>query len=78
MSGFTGKVAIVTGGGAGGRRDAAVLRRAARAYVNEIQLVRRLGEIDDIARAVRFLLSDDASFITAETMLVSGGALTRI
>lgn len=47
-------------------------------YVNEIQLVRRLGEIDDIARAVRFLLSDDASFITAETMLVSGGALTRI
>ena len=47
-------------------------------YVNEIQLVRRLGEVDDIARAVRFLLSDDASFITAETMLVSGGALTRI
>lgn len=47
-------------------------------YVNEIQLVRRLGEIDDIARAVRFLLSDDASFITAETMLVSGGAFTRI
>ena len=47
-------------------------------YVNEIQLVRRLGEVDDIARAVRFLLSDGASFITAETMLVSGGALTRI
>ncbi|MFC0303442.1 SDR family NAD(P)-dependent oxidoreductase [Rhizorhabdus histidinilytica] len=47
-------------------------------YVNEVQLVRRLGQVDDVARAVRFLLSEDASFITAETILVSGGALTRI
>ncbi|MFD2499954.1 SDR family oxidoreductase [Rhizorhabdus histidinilytica] len=43
-----------------------------------MQLVRRLGQVDDVARAVRFLLSEDASFITAETILVSGGALTRI
>jgi NAD(P)-dependent dehydrogenase (short-subunit alcohol dehydrogenase family) len=47
-------------------------------YVNEIQLVRRLGEVGDIANAVNFLLSDEASFITAETMLVSGGAFYRI
>lgn len=47
-------------------------------YVNEVQLVRRLGEVEDIAKAVRFLLSDDASFVTAETILVSGGAFTRI
>jgi 3-oxoacyl-[acyl-carrier protein] reductase len=47
-------------------------------YVNEVQLVRRLGQVEDIAKAVRFLLSDDASFVTAETMLVSGGAFTRI
>lgn len=47
-------------------------------YVNEVQLVRRLGQVDDIAKAVLFLLSDDASFVTAETMLVSGGAYTRI
>lgn len=47
-------------------------------YVNEVQLVRRLGEVDDVAKAVAFLLSDDASFVTAETMLVSGGAYTRI
>jgi 3-oxoacyl-[acyl-carrier protein] reductase len=47
-------------------------------YVNEVQLVRRLGEVEDIAKAVRFLLSDDASFVTAETILVSGGAYTRI
>jgi len=39
-------------------------------YVNEVQLVRRLGQVDDIAKAVRFLLSDDASFITAETTLI--------
>lgn len=47
-------------------------------YVNEVQLVKRLGQVDDIAKAVLFLLSDDASFVTAETMLVSGGAYTRI
>jgi 3-oxoacyl-[acyl-carrier protein] reductase len=33
----------------------------------------RLGEPEDIAGAVRFLCSDDASFITGEVMLVDGG-----
>jgi len=33
----------------------------------------RLGEPGDIAGAVRFLCSDDASFITGEVMLVDGG-----
>lgn len=47
-------------------------------YVNEIQLVRRLGEVDDVAAAAAFLLSDEASFITAETILVTGGAYVRI
>ena len=33
----------------------------------------RLGEPDDIARTVRFLLSDDASFITGAVLSVDGG-----
>ncbi|HVV59353.1 MAG TPA: 3-oxoacyl-[acyl-carrier-protein] reductase [Gaiellaceae bacterium] len=33
----------------------------------------RFGEPEDIARAVRFLCSDDASFITGEVLLVDGG-----
>jgi 3-oxoacyl-[acyl-carrier protein] reductase len=33
----------------------------------------RLGEPDDVAGAVRFLCSDEASFITGEVILVDGG-----
>ena len=33
----------------------------------------RFGEADEIAGAVAFLASDDASFITASTFLVDGG-----
>ena len=33
----------------------------------------RLGDPADIAGAVRFLCSDDASFITGEVLLVDGG-----
>jgi NAD(P)-dependent dehydrogenase (short-subunit alcohol dehydrogenase family) len=35
----------------------------------------RLAEPDEIARAVRFLLSDDASYITAEELVVDGGVV---
>jgi 3-oxoacyl-[acyl-carrier protein] reductase len=33
----------------------------------------RFGEPEDVARAVRFLSSDDASFITGEVLVVGGG-----
>jgi 3-oxoacyl-[acyl-carrier protein] reductase len=33
----------------------------------------RLGEPADVAKAVRFLCSDEASFITGEVLLVDGG-----
>ena len=33
----------------------------------------RLGEPEDVARAVRFLCSDEAAFITGEVLLVDGG-----
>ncbi len=39
--------------------------------------LKRLGEPDDIARAALFLVSDAASWITGEMMVVDGGALLR-
>jgi NAD(P)-dependent dehydrogenase (short-subunit alcohol dehydrogenase family) len=38
----------------------------------------RLGTVDDVARAVCFLLGDDAGFVTGETLLVDGGTANTI
>jgi 3-oxoacyl-[acyl-carrier protein] reductase len=37
--------------------------------------VRRLGEPDDVAQAVRFLASDEAGWITGVILDVAGGAV---
>jgi 3-oxoacyl-[acyl-carrier protein] reductase len=42
-------------------------------FVHRLQLVHRLGTMDDIVSAMLFLCSDEASFITGETIKVSGG-----
>lgn len=40
--------------------------------------LKRLGTVEDMASAAAFLASDDASFITAETIVVAGGTQSRL
>lgn len=42
-------------------------------FVNNRQLVHRLGTMDDIVSAALYLCSDEAGFITGETLKVGGG-----
>lgn len=42
-------------------------------FVSDLQLVHRLGTMEDIVSAMLFLCSDEASFVTGETLKVSGG-----
>jgi NAD(P)-dependent dehydrogenase (short-subunit alcohol dehydrogenase family) len=42
-------------------------------FINVNQLIRRMGAEDDIVSAMLFLVSDQASFITGETLKVAGG-----
>jgi len=41
--------------------------------VEEQQLIHRLGTMDDIVRAMLYLCSDESSFVTGETLRVTGG-----
>ena len=43
--------------------------------VRSLHAMKRWGEAEEIANAIVFLASDDASFITGETLLVDGGWL---
>ena len=47
------------------------------AFMSQRLLVERVGEPEDVAAAVSFLLSDEASFITGTQLPVDGGWLTR-
>jgi dehydrogenase/reductase SDR family member 4 len=41
-------------------------------------LLGRLGTPEDMAAAVAYLVSDDASYITGETLVVAGGMQSRL
>jgi NAD(P)-dependent dehydrogenase (short-subunit alcohol dehydrogenase family) len=42
--------------------------------IRSLQLVQREGTVDDVVRALLFLCSDSAGFVTGETLKVAGGA----
>jgi NAD(P)-dependent dehydrogenase (short-subunit alcohol dehydrogenase family) len=42
-------------------------------FVNENQLIKRQGEMTDLVGALFFFCSDDAKFITGDTLMVTGG-----
>lgn len=46
--------------------------------VHNVQLIHRLGAVDDIVAAMAYLCSDQASFVTGVTLPVTGGALLAI
>jgi len=54
-----------------------VLSKEAQAFMNQRLLVQRIGQPDDIAKAISWLLSDEASWIDGIQLPVDGGWLTR-
>jgi NAD(P)-dependent dehydrogenase (short-subunit alcohol dehydrogenase family) len=48
---------------------------AGRAYLENAVPLARLGRADEVATAIAFLLSDDASYLTGAALPVEGGAL---
>jgi len=55
------------------QRDVPAFREG---YLEQIPLG-RVGTVDDIAKAVVYLVSDDASWVSGDTLFVDGASLTR-
>jgi NAD(P)-dependent dehydrogenase (short-subunit alcohol dehydrogenase family) len=51
---------------------------AQEAMINALQMMKRCGQPSEIAAAVAFLLSDDASFMTGASVPVDGGCLAAL
>ena len=43
----------------------------------ESESIKRRVEVDDVARAIVFFASDDASFVTGTELVIDGGYLAR-
>jgi 3-oxoacyl-[acyl-carrier protein] reductase len=50
-----------------------VLSDAVKTAAKQIIPVRRFGRVEDVARAVAFLASDEAGYITGQVLCVDGG-----
>ncbi|GKG52590.1 tropinone reductase-like protein 3, partial [Tanacetum coccineum] len=46
--------------------------------IEEKTPLKRLGMLEDMAAATTFLASDEASYITGETIVVAGGMSSRL
>ena len=62
------------------RDEAMQLKQPAEAFLAEAadRPLGRLGMPEDIARAVLYLVSDDASFVTGTALVVDGGGIAGI
>jgi NAD(P)-dependent dehydrogenase (short-subunit alcohol dehydrogenase family) len=58
----------------GGNAEAAVFWD----HYKELQIIKRHGDVDDIANAVVFLGSDESGFITGQVLNVDGGAIAHL
>jgi len=47
-------------------------------FIRHRQLVKRQGRVEDLVKAMLYLCSDDASFVTGETLIVGGGFPLRV
>ena len=47
-------------------------------FIDEFQLVKRPGRMTDLVNALFFLCGEESSFVTGETLLISGGYPARI
>ena len=54
-----------------------VVNEAIFEQIADMQCIPRNGEPQDIANAIKFLVSDEASFITGQTIAVDGGAVFK-
>ena len=46
--------------------------------IKAAMLIKRIGKPEDCAGIVSFLCSEDADYITGETVVVAGGALSHL
>ena len=51
---------------------------AARQSANELHPLGRMGEIDEVAKCVAFLASDDADFVAGAALVIDGGLIAKV